>query len=355
MGIPDDTNEAVKETVAFVDDLKFAVSEKIKLTAKFDKICICGMGGSAIGGDLLVDLMVQASAVPMTVVRFPDIPNWVNDKTFVIVCSYSGNTKETISMYEQAVKRGCNIVVMTSGGVLKQKCIEDGKMLIQLKEGIQPRNSLGLIIGYLANIMETLGVAKCRKDMKKLIPDLNKLRNKIGFKNPDSYAKKIAAQIYGSIPVIYSTSGITASAIRWKSQINENSKMLAFNGSIPEINHNEIVGWSEGIKKFNCLPVFLYEEDAPDVMKHMANASIDTLRSSGVSPVVVVIRGKTVMERSLRAVMFGDYISLYLAFMNGVDPIEVRSIVTFKEKVANLLSKRAERVKKKKKAPPKHI
>jgi len=356
MVVPDSNNTAVKETVAFVDDLKFAINQRIKLTANFDKICICGMGGSAIGGDLLLDLMAQESAVPMTVVRSIDIPNWMNKDTFVIVCSHSGNTKETLSMYDQAVERGCNIIAITAGGMLKEKCDENGHQVIPLREGIQPRNSLGLVIGYLANVMETLGVAKIRKEVKKLIPALNKLRNEIGFKNPNSYAKRIAKKIYGTIPVIYSTSGITASANRWKSQINENAKMMAFNGSLPEINHNEIIGWAEGLeKKFNCCPVFLYEEDATDAMKSMANAAIETLKSFNISPIVVTIRGKTVLERSLRAVMFGDYISLYLAFMNDVDPIGVESITSFKEKVASILSKRSRKDKKAKKSPPKRI
>ena len=347
MRIPDDNNTAIKETLNFVDDLSSAVNHKLKMTADFDKVCICGMGASAIGGDLLVDLMAQSSDLPITVVRFQSIPHWVNEKTFVIVCSYSGNTRETILMYEQAVKRGCQIVAITAGGELKKKCIEDEKILISLREGVQPRNSLGLMIGYMANVMEALGVAKCRTEMKELIPSLNELNEEIGFKNQDSRAKEIAKKIYGSIPVIYSTSGIIGSAVRWKTQINENSKMLAFNGAIPEFNHNEIVGWSESVVKFNCRPVFLYEEDAPEIMKAMANAAIETLKSFGVDSLVVPIRGKTVMERSLRAVMLGDYVSLYLAFMNDVDPIEVTSIVSFKEKVSRRMSLKKKSARKK--------
>lgn len=331
---------AVKETVGFVDDLKYSINKKLRISADFDKICICGMGGSAIGGDILIDFLTQVSKVPITVIRFIDVPHWVNDKTLVIACSYSGNTHETVSMYEEAVKKGCTVIAITSGGRLMELCKKDGNLLIPLKTGVQPRNSAGLVIGYLVNVIETVGGAKCKKEVKNIIPALYRLRNKIGFKNPDSYAKKIAESIHGSVPVIYSTAGISASASRWKAQINENSKMMAFNGSIPEFNHNEIVGWSEATVRYNCLPVFLYEDDAPDVMKNMANASIETLKSYGVEPVVVHIRGKTVIERTLRAVMFGDYISLYLAFMNGVDPIDVKSITTFKERIAMILTGR---------------
>ena len=335
---------AVKETVGFVDDLKVSINKRLKIPKiEFDKICICGMGGSAIGGNILIDFLSPLSEVPITVIRSMDIPHWVNERTLVIACTYSGNTNETLSMYDQAKIRNCPIVAMAAGGKLEQKCIEDGTTLIKLRPGMQPRNAVGIIIGCMANVIETVGGAKCRKDIKKLIPELYKLRNTIGFKNPDSYAKRIAEMLHGTVPVIYSTAGIAASSMRWKTQLNETSKMMAFNGAIPEFNHNEITGWSESVAKFNCKPVFLYEEDAPAVMKDMASASIETLRSYGVEPIVITIRGKTVLERSLRATMFGDFISLYLAFMNGVDPIEVRSIVSFKERVAKIMSRKKAR------------
>jgi Glucose-6-phosphate isomerase len=332
---------AVQETVGFVDDLKATISMKFKIPAiEFDKICICGMGGSAIGGDILIDFLSPTSTVPITVIRSMDIPHWVNDKTLVIACTYSGNTNETLSMYDQAKARNCPIVAMTAGGKLEQKCIEDGTTMIKFRPGMQPRNAVGITVGCMANVIETVGGAKCKKDIKKLIPELYKLRNMIGFKNPDSYAKRIAEKMHGTVPVIYSTAGIAASSVRWKTQLNETSKMMAFNGSIPEFNHNEITGWAESVAKFNCKPVFLYEEDAPGMMKDMATASIETLKSFGVEPIVISIRGKTVLERSLRATMFGDFISLYLAFMNDVDPIEVRSITSFKKRVAKIMNRK---------------
>ena len=339
-----DVHIAVQETVGFVDDLKITINKRLKIPAiEFDKICICGMGGSAVGGDLLIDFLSPQSKVPIVVIRSMDLPHWVNEKTLIIACTYSGNTNETLSMYDQAMARNCPIVAMTAGGKLEEKCVNDGTTLIKLRPGMQPRNAVGITVGCMANVIETVGGAKCKKDIKKLIPELYKLRNMIGFKNPDSYAKRIAEQLHGTVPVIYSTAGITASAMRWKTQLNETSKMMAFNGFIPEFNHNEITGWSESVAKFNCRPVFLYEEDAPGMMKDMANASIETLRSFGVEPVVISIRGKTVLERSLRATMFGDFISLHLAFMNGVDPIEVRSIVSFKERVAKIMSRKKTR------------
>jgi len=330
-------SKVLKEVSGFVDDLQEAVGKKINISAEFDNICICGMGASAISGDIMKNIASNQTNVPISVIRSYDLPGWVNKNTFVIVSSYSGDTRETLSMYDQAVERGCRIVAITAGGELARKCQRDGNTVIEMRLGIQPRNALGLILGYTANVLETVGVGNHCTEMSGLIPNLRKLRDDIGFDNPDSYAKKIAARLHETMPIIYSTAGITASAMRWKHQINENSKMMSFCGSIPEFNHNEIVGWSG--ERFKCVPVVLYEEDASEIMRTTARTSIDVLAESGIESVVVSIRGKNVTERSLRAVMIGDYVSIYLASMKGVDPLDVGPIRSLKKKISEHLDR----------------
>jgi len=327
----------LKEVSGFVDDLQEAVGKRISISAEFDKVCICGMGASAIGGDIMSDIAVGASDVPISVIRSFDLPGWVNKDTFVIVSSYSGDTRETLAMYDQAAERGCKIVAITAGGKLKEKCRSDGNKTIEMRPGVQPRNSLGLILGYTANIMESIGVGNHCTEMKELIPSLQRFRDDIGFGNPDSYAKKIAERLYGTTPIVHSTVGIAASAVRWKHQINENAKMMSFCGSIPEFNHNEILGWTGD--RLNCIPVILFEENVPEVMRITAEKTIEVLKEYGIEPVVISIRGKTVTERSLRAVMLGDYVSIYLASMKGVDPIDVGPIRTLKKKVSEHLDR----------------
>lgn len=329
---------AIKEVDGFVNDLEEGLNHKIPLSAVFDKICICGMGASAIGGDIIADLLAQSSSYPIAVIRSMDIPKWVDDKAFVIVCSYSGDTKETLSMYGQAKERGCPMAVITAGGKLKEKCLQDGIPMFPMKGGMQPRNAVGLMVGYMANIVETIGGARCKKDVESIIPDLRKFMKEIDFNSPDSYAKSIAEDLYGTVPAIYSTTGIISSTMRWQTQINENSKMLAFSGSALEFNHNEIVGWAEGNLKTICRPVFLHECECGQ-NKPMTDASIETLIEFGVDPLVVEIPGRTAIERCLRSIILGDYVSLYLAEMKGVDPLEVRSIRHFKEKAALLFNK----------------
>ena len=238
-----------------------------------------------------------------------------------------------------------------AGGELKERSLKDNVKLIEMSPGVQPRSAVGYTIGYLANIIETAGGPKIGTELKALIPELRRYRESIWTRNPKSPAREIAERLYGIVPAIYATGSLSSAAIRWKNQINENSKMIAFNGAIPEMNHNEIVGWSECVQRSKCRPVFLCEDEAPDTVRSMMHESIDILRGSGLDPVTVKIEGRTAFERSLKAVMLGDYVSLFLAVMNGVDPMEVESIKTFKQKLSAILGrKKPPSAKKKNKA-----
>lgn len=325
------------EIFSFTDDLEEAINSKLNLNVDFDRIIICGMGGSAIGGDIIRDCVIEDVKCSITVQRFPDLPVWVNERTFALITSYSGNTNETLSMYSQAKDRGCPVVLITSGGRLEEFGKENGDIVIKLASGYQPRSALGMSLGYMANIVDSLCGTDCIGEIRKMIPTMCKLRDKLISEK--SEARKIAKAVNGRIPIVYATSGIYASAIRWKSQINENSKMMAFAGSVPEFNHNEISGWSEGELRDKCVPIFLYEINAPKAIKKMADASISTMKKYGQDVMVVRIRGKTALQRTLRAVMVGDYVSLYLAYSNGVDPMDIRSINKFKDRLSDVINK----------------
>jgi glucose/mannose-6-phosphate isomerase len=334
-----DPNNMAREIYDFLENLETAVTAELSMEAKFDRIMICGMGGSAIGGDIIADCVYDTMDIPITVQRFPVIPRWVNTSTLVIVSSYSGNTKETILMYEAAIKRGCKVIVITSGGQILEKAKANNNDLIVLPSGIQPRSALGYILGYMANVIETVGGPACKTEMSKILPKLIKFRAKLISEK--GVARTVAKRLYGKAPIIYSTVGISSSAMRWKTQINENSKMIAFSGMLPEFNHNEIAGWiNRGDTRDECVIVILYEENADKIIRKMTDAAISTLKSHGMEPEVIKIRGKKVMERCLRATMFGDYVSLYLAYMQGVDPSEVETIKKLKIRLEQPLKKR---------------
>ncbi len=336
------------EIYNFVENLRVAIEKPIKVCADFNRIMICGMGGSAIGGDIIKDCVIRESRYPITVQRFPELPKWVDNRTLLIISSYSGNTSETLSMYHQAVEKECPIVIMTSGGELERIGTENGEEIVKMEQGFQPRSALGLNLGYLASIVDATCGTSCVNEIKRLLPELYRLRDRLS--GDKSEAWKIAQEVNGRIPIIYSTAGIYSSAIRWKSQINENSKMMAFAGSVPEFNHNEIAGWSEGDLRSRCVPIFLYESSAARPIKKMADASITTMKKYGQDVKVVRIRGKTPLARTLRAIMIGDYVSLYLAHLQGVDPMDIKSINEFKSRLNTLLSsvKGVGRTKKKK-------
>ena len=345
-----ESKEMILEVDRFVDGLSKAARAKIKVPDGFNKMLFCGMGASAMSGDIIADAALTSWNVPVHVIRSTGIPSWADELTLVVASSYSGNTRETLMMYEQAKTRGCKILAMAAGGELKERSQKDNIRLIEMTPGTQPRSAVGYTIGYLANIVEAAGGPKINTELKASLPELRRYRDRICTRNPESPAREIAERLYGIVPAIYATGSLSSAAIRWKNQINENSKMIAFNGAIPEMNHNEIVGWSECIQRSKCRPVFLCEDEAHDTVRSMMHESIDILRASGLDPVTVKIDGRTALERSLKAVMLGDYVSLFLAAMNGVDPMEVESIKTFKQKLSAVLGRKKTPAPRKKKA-----
>jgi glucose/mannose-6-phosphate isomerase len=338
----------IQQVDRFVDGLSKAANMKLRIPKGFNRLCICGMGGSAMSGDIVADALLTTWDVPIQVIRSTSIPSWADENTLVVASSHSGNTKETLMMYDQAKAKGCMIVVITAGGELRDKCMKDGNRLIEVPVNIQPRSAIGYTIGYLTNIVETSGGPKVKSEIRRLIAPLRKFRGNIWTRNPNSLAMEIAERIHETVPAIYSTGSLSAAAVRWKNQINENAKMIAFNGEILGMSHNEIIGWSECIQRSKCRPVFLCEDEASDAVRSLMQELIGVLTSSGLDPEVVTVSGRTALERNLKCVMLGDYVSLFLAKMNGVDPMDIGSIVTFKQRLAMLLGRKKPEKNKKK-------
>lgn len=319
----------------FIDDLNHAMEIPIEIDPKFNKIIICGMGGSAISGDMLADCMYSESDYPTTVQRFPELPKWVNEDTLIIIASYSGNTRETLALYDQVLEKELKMTIITAGGTLQERAENDGFQILKMKSGLQPRCATGYSLGLMFNLMDKVAGTSFKDQIQKLTPKLKKFRDELS--SNQSLAWEIARRIGGRTPVTYSTSEIASSAVRWKTQINENSKMMAFFGLVPEFNHNDVSGWSEGAVRESCIPIFLYEEKMPKIKKKAINAAIDTIKSYDVEPMIVKIRGRSTLEKVLRSTMIGDYVSLYLAFLKGIDPSEVASISELKKRLADLL------------------
>jgi len=301
-------------------------------------IVITGLGGSAIGGDIARAAAGDAIKLPLIVNRDYGLPSFVNASTLVIACSYSGNTEETLGAYVQAKAAGADVVCVTSGGLLAELAERDSFSTVLLPGGLPPRAALGYSLTALLGILRAKGIIPdMRDDIKEAVALLRALREKYRPETPaaDNPAKRLAADLHEKIVAVYGSSAIMESAAyRWRSQVAENAKNLAFHHALPEMNHNELVGWlrPEAALK-NIGVVFLRDpEDHPQVRKRF-----DLTREviEGKAGVVHEIQseGKSRLARILSVVYQGDFTSLYMAYMNRLDPTPVGVIDAFKNKL----------------------
>ena len=337
-----DPHDMIHQTAHMVKDLEMSLQQDLHLNKiEFNTIAVCGMGGSAIGGDIVADSLYSVSKIPVEVIRYPELPGWVDEHTLVIVSSYSGNTMETLSTYDLARERGCSIVAVTSGGTLVEKCMADNVPIIKIKEGIQPRNAAGYTIGYVINTISSVGGPDIRQDCLKTVPSLKKYLDDI--EPLDALPRKIALELYGHLPVIYSIPEIQAIAGRWRAQFNENGKIVAFDGRLPDSNHNDILGLLTDKAK-HVKPIILTDRHLSKMMKEIVNNTLSKLKSRGFEPYIVTISGRNAFERMFKTMMLGDFISLHLAFFQSIDPSDVSSIKNLKKSLAKkLLGKRKKR------------
>jgi len=320
------------QIMEFPEQIEFALKTKIGNLPKASKVCICGIGASSIAGDIMTDYADGFSNLPIPVVRSMELPKWVDDDTLVIVISYSGNTRETLHMYDLAMNRRSKIICITSGGELTDKCTADKNVLVKVPLKTSSRGSLGYLLGSLAVIFEEMGICNGRTELYNMLDGLKDFRNSL-MKDDKNKALAIAKTVQDRIPVIYGLVNIRSSTIRWKTQINENSKMIAFCGMLPEFNHNEIIGWTEDGGAENFLPIVLYDEAASDLMKVIMDSTIEIFRECGFDPFILRLKCESNMEKNLKFIMTGDFVSLFLAYFRGVDPCSIQTVTKVKEHV----------------------
>ncbi|MDR3282128.1 MAG: hypothetical protein LBS92_00760 [Candidatus Methanoplasma sp.] len=315
-----------KETYDFLDGLERALTGRMDLKAKFDRILFCGMGGSADSGEIIRGCVIGDVGVPISIWRFPELPSWVDRETMVIISSYSGKTWETASMYSQAKHIGCPIIVLTAGEGLERQGTDDGFPVFKLDPGIQPRNALGVSLSHLAKIMDSLCGTGCVRDISRILPSLRTHRKELAH---GGEALGLAQEVGDRTPMIYATSGLYAASIRWKNQINENAKTMAFAGSVSEFGRDGVGKRAQGGFGARCAPLLLCEASAAEAVRETAYKH----EAPGQYVKVVCVDGETPLERTVRAVMTGDYLSLYLAQCKGVDPMDIGAINMFKQRM----------------------
>lgn len=294
----------------------------------FKNAVVLGMGGSAIAGDLLAHF----STVPVVTVRDYALPTWVNSDTLLIAISYSGETEETLSAFRAGVRRTKRAVALTTGGALAALCEEWGVPWVPVPPGLQPRAALAFLLFPLLGCFARWGYL--RENPFEVPASLRKLRDVCAPTRNLNIGQSFAQNLFGKIPVIYGAGFTAPVAYRWKTQINENAKQPAYWAELPELCHNEIVGYELAGKVFaQGVVIFLRTPlDHPRVAKRVEILK-EVLSSRGLAFLEVWGEGETALAQALWLVYFGDWVSFYLALLNGVDPTPVQPIQELKRRL----------------------
>ncbi len=318
--------------------IKIALQSSLPSYRKIDRILICGMGGSGIGGEIVKTLVEKELKIPLAINKDYHIPEFVGHKTLVFSISYSGNTEETLSAYREAVKKGAKIIAITTGGRLGKSARRKKIPIVSIPSGLPPRVSLGYLFFSLLITLERVGLIKNKKkecqETLQLLKDLRK-KYSLSAKLSTNQAKTIALNLYKNLPLIYTSPILSPIGLRWKGQLSENSKVLAFSNTFPELNHNEIVGWKclpEILKK--CYLIILRDRKDPSRIKKRIEITSKIIKGKAKGVNFLYSQGKSLLARFLSLIYLGDWVSYYLAILNKIDPTPVRVIDFLKKELA---------------------
>jgi glucose/mannose-6-phosphate isomerase len=281
-------------------------------------LVVCGMGGSAIGGDLATAALGDRATRPITTVRGYALESWTGPDSLVLCASYSGNTEETLACFEAAGAAGAGRVVITTGGKLAELARADGVPVIGVPSGMQPRAA---VIYMVVGVLECAALCGAAPGLH---AEIDAAAEVLAAIKPEDAP---AEPLHATIPVIHGAGPTVAVARRWKTQINENAKAAAFWSELPEANHNEICAWerSEGFSG-----VFLEDPDQHPRVKRRIDLMAAEVEASGATALRVPARGESRLDRVLSLVMLGDLLSVRLAELSDIDPTPVVAIDRFK-------------------------
>ena len=323
----------VKESIRIGKD-----AELPKHLKGLPKILITGLGGSAIGGDILRNILYGSCPAPIVVNRNYLVPDWVDKDTMVIAVSHSGNTEETVSAFKDALNKKAKLLVVTTGGILDLLAKENNIPTINIHAGAPPRASLPYLFFPILIALEKLGYTKIKgNEFHDLITLLEKLKAIYdpNVRIDDNPAKQIAGKLFAKPVIVFGTADTTdAVATRWKCQLAENSKVFSFTSTMPEMNHNEIVGWEllkKVLRKFAV--VFLQDRfDPVQIKKRIAlTKAVIEKKANWVGEVNSI--GETGLERIFSLIYLGDFVSVYLAFLYKEDPTAIKMIDELKKEL----------------------
>ncbi len=322
---------------------KLSIPDNYRDQAKqgFKNIVVLGMGGSAIGGDLLSNYLADELSIPIIVIRGYNIPKFVSEDSLVFAVSYSGNTEETISALSKCVEVEAKVIALSSGGWLENLSKDYNFPLIKVPSGIQPRSALGYLFFPILKVLEGLGFIKQRtEELEEMINIMQELSTEYGSKSlaEHNFAKKIALSLYQCLPLIYGSEGLfEAVTMRWKTQINENSKWPCFWNILSELDHNEIVGYEidNQINK-QAKVVYLEDKEGNPRISQRYEITKKIIDQKVAEFILCPSKGKGKLSRMFSLIYLGDIVSCYLAILNKVDPSPVACIENLKKELAKL-------------------
>ena len=299
-------------------------------------ITVAGMGGSAIGGDLAAALLAGELKVPMSVHRDYGLPAYVGRDSLVIASSYSGNTEESLSSFEEAQRRGARVLVLTTGGKIAELARAAKYPVITFSYPAQPRAALGYSLGLVLGALTRLGfVRDLSSDIDAALADVAKLEERVHEGARTNDAKKLAIELYGRIIFAYGGGVLGVMARRVKGQWNENAKNWGAFDVLPELNHNGVVGFPHPDIARDALTVLLLRSDR-DNPRHKLRFDVtrELLDRANIPHKTLQFSGANMLSEVLQLTLFTDYVSFYVALLNGVDPSPVKSIDYLKERLA---------------------
>ena len=300
-------------------------------------VVYCGMGGSAVAGDVLRSVFRDRLGLPVEVNRSSELPEHAGPHSLVVACSYSGNTSETLAAFREAMKRGCRSIVITSGGTIAEEAAEAGVPVVSVPGGFQPRAALGWLAFTTLGALEAAGLLPpLAADVAETVELLGARAAACGAEVPvaDNPAKRMAIDLDGRVPVVWGEEGIGAvAAARWKTQFNENGKVPAWWSSMSELDHNEVVGWTEPFGRSHAVIALRHDGEAPEVADRFP-LSLAIAADAGASTEEVRTHARSKLAQIFDLITRGDHVSAYVGIRRGVDPTPVDVITRLKAALA---------------------
>ena len=309
-------------------------AENIKIKGNFENVIVSGMGGSGLPGKMLKQFASRLKIkIPVYIHSDYNLSPNANKKSLMIAISYSGNTEETISSFNQAKKKGIKLAAICSGGELEKLSKKNRIPLARIPEGVQSRMALGYQFSALIKILSNAKIANFKQS------ELLSLGRKINSKNIENKAKKMAKKLKGKIPIIYSSADWQILSYIWKINFNENSKIMAFNNVFPELNHNEMVGYANCKAQFPNKKSGFYtiiirdlKNDNSDILKRM-RLTAGLIKKRNTLADFIDIKGRNFFEKIFSNILLANFTTYYLALEYKIDPEPVKIIEDLKAKL----------------------